>query len=107
MRLTVKAKLAGAFGVVIVLSMVAGGVAYLKLTEMVATAESLVSRSDRMEKATELECSICENVFERGDIAMCPAYSGPICSLCCTLETSCGQACQTSGPVLVQLRPPV
>ena len=30
------------------------------------------------EKATELECSICENVFERGDIAMCPAYSGPI-----------------------------
>ena len=41
------------------------------------------------DKATELECSICENVFERGDMAMCPAYSGPICSLCCTLEARC------------------
>ena len=49
MRLTVKSKLATAFGVVIVLSMVAGGVAFLKLSEMVATAEGLVSRAGRID----------------------------------------------------------
>jgi len=58
MRLTVKAKLAGAFGVVLLLSMIAGAMAYLKLTEMVVTAESLVSRASRMEKAAELEKGI-------------------------------------------------
>ena len=41
------------------------------------------------EKATISSAAICENIFERGDIAMCPAYSGPICSLCCTLEARC------------------
>ncbi|HTU65758.1 MAG TPA: ATP-binding protein, partial [Steroidobacteraceae bacterium] len=55
------------------------------------------------EKAAELECSICENVFERGDIAMCPAYSGPICSLCCTLEARCRDACKTNSRFNEQL----
>ena len=58
MRFTVKAKLACAFGVVILLSMTAGGVAYMKLSDMVATAESLVSRSSRVDKAAELEKDI-------------------------------------------------
>jgi methyl-accepting chemotaxis protein len=55
MRLTVKSKLAGAFGIVILLSMAAGGIAYLKLSDMVATAENLVGTAGRMEKAAELE----------------------------------------------------
>jgi signal transduction histidine kinase/purine-cytosine permease-like protein/DNA-binding NarL/FixJ family response regulator len=54
-------------------------------------------------KAAELECSICENVFERGDIAMCPAYSGPICSLCCTLEARCRDVCKTNSRFNEQL----
>ncbi|TAI60302.1 methyl-accepting chemotaxis protein [Bradyrhizobium sp. Leo170] len=58
MRLTVKAKLAGAFGLVILLSMVAGAVGYMKLSDMVGTAESLVSRAGRMDKAAELEKGI-------------------------------------------------
>ncbi|WP_027580052.1 methyl-accepting chemotaxis protein [Bradyrhizobium sp. Ai1a-2] len=58
MRLTVKAKLAGAFGLVILLSMVAGAVGYVKLGDMVNTAETLVSRAGRMEKAAELEKGI-------------------------------------------------
>ena len=58
MRFTVKAKLASAFGVVLLLSAVAGGVAYMKLSEMVSIAEGLVSRSARMEKAAELEKGI-------------------------------------------------
>jgi methyl-accepting chemotaxis protein len=58
MRLTVKAKLAGAFGLVILLSMVAGAVGYMKLGDMVDSAERLVSRAGRMEKAAELENGI-------------------------------------------------
>jgi methyl-accepting chemotaxis protein len=58
MRFTVKAKLASAFGLVIVLSMVAGGVAYVKLGDMMATADSMVLRAKRMEKATEVEKNI-------------------------------------------------
>jgi len=36
MRFTVKAKLASAFGVVILLSMIAGAVGYMKLADMVS-----------------------------------------------------------------------
>ena len=55
MRFTVKAKLASAFGLVIVLSMIAGVVAYIKLGDMMATADSMVLRAKRMEKAMEVE----------------------------------------------------
>jgi signal transduction histidine kinase/CheY-like chemotaxis protein len=51
----------------------------------------------------ELRCTICENVFERADMALCPAYSGPICSLCCTLESRCHDACKPHGRVAHQL----
>ena len=30
-------------------------------------------------------------------MALCPAYSGPICSLCCTLESRCHDACKPHG----------
>jgi methyl-accepting chemotaxis protein len=70
MRFTVKAKLAGAFGVVIVLSMIAGGVAYMKLTEMVATAETLVSRAGRMEKAAEIEKGILRQIRAENDMML-------------------------------------
>jgi signal transduction histidine kinase/CheY-like chemotaxis protein len=53
--------------------------------------------------ADELRCTICENVFERADMALCPAYSGPICSLCCTLESRCHDACKPHGRVAQQL----
>jgi methyl-accepting chemotaxis protein len=58
MRFTVKAKLATAFGLIIVLSAVAGGVAYMKLGDMMATADSMVLRATRMEKATQIEKDI-------------------------------------------------
>jgi signal transduction histidine kinase/purine-cytosine permease-like protein/DNA-binding NarL/FixJ family response regulator len=40
------------------------------------------------------KCSICENEFEHEDIAYCPAYAGSICSLCCTLDARCFDACK-------------
>ena len=42
----------------------------------------------------EIRCTVCENAFEPPDMAHCPVYQGPICSLCCTLEARCHDACK-------------
>ncbi|MET0250849.1 MAG: ATP-binding protein [Novosphingobium sp.] len=44
--------------------------------------------------ATECACVVCENRFEAPDMAACPVYGGTICSLCCTLEARCHDACK-------------
>jgi LSD1 subclass zinc finger protein len=44
--------------------------------------------------ATTLRCSICENTFEQPDMAFCPAYDKPICSLCCSIEARCHDMCK-------------
>ncbi|HEY0957990.1 MAG TPA: ATP-binding protein [Novosphingobium sp.] len=44
--------------------------------------------------AEECGCSVCENAFEAPDMAWCPVYDGAICSLCCTLEARCHDACK-------------
>jgi signal transduction histidine kinase/CheY-like chemotaxis protein len=46
-----------------------------------------------------IRCSICEHHFEAEDMAHCPAYSGAICSLCCSLETRCRDCCKPQGRV--------
>lgn len=45
-------------------------------------------------QAKTSRCSICENQFEREDMAYCPIYEGSICSLCCTLDSRCMDACK-------------
>jgi hypothetical protein len=50
-----------------------------------------------------IRCSICEHHFETEDMAHCPAYSGPICSLCCSLETRCRDFCKPQGRISNQL----
>ena len=42
-------------------------------------------------------CIVCEGVFDGPDMAGCPAYGGPICSLCCTLEARCHDLCKPQG----------
>ena len=42
---------------------------------------------------------ICENPFEPEDMAFCPAYSGAICSLCCSLDARCHDACKPQARV--------
>lgn len=42
----------------------------------------------------EHRCVLCENSFEPSDMARCPVYQGNICSLCCTLEARCHDACK-------------
>jgi signal transduction histidine kinase/CheY-like chemotaxis protein/purine-cytosine permease-like protein len=53
---------------------------------------------------TEVRCCICEHVFEREDMSYCPAYVGPICSLCCTLDARCHDLCKTNSRFTDQMQ---
>ncbi|SDT55089.1 HAMP domain-containing methyl-accepting chemotaxis protein [Bradyrhizobium canariense] len=54
MRFTVKAKLASAFGAVIVLSMITGAVAYTKLNSLDEAQQRIVAQAGRMKMATDI-----------------------------------------------------
>ena len=58
MRFTVKAKLASAFGAIIVLSMITGGIAYTKLTQLADASDILVQKAVRMDQASSLQNEI-------------------------------------------------
>ncbi|WP_327177761.1 hypothetical protein OG599_22425 [Streptomyces sp. NBC_01335] len=51
-------------------------------------------------------CAVCEAAYELPDVADCPVHAGPVCSLCCSLDATCGDACRkapAAGPVLMPL----
>lgn len=47
-------------------------------------------------------CIVCEREYEGPDMAHCPAYQGPICSLCCSLDARCGDLCKPQARLQVQ-----
>ncbi len=51
-----------------------------------------------------VKCSVCDNAFESEDMAQCPAYAAPICSLCCTLESRCHDRCKTNSRATEQVQ---
>jgi signal transduction histidine kinase/CheY-like chemotaxis protein len=82
---------------------VALGVAFVTAPVIAATTKGryYVARTPRNDwrGQTEIRCSICEHHFEAEDMAHCPAYSGPICSLCCSLETRCRDCCKPQARI--------
>ena len=42
----------------------------------------------------ELGCVVCGYVYEQADMTDCPFHTGPICSLCCSLESHCHDMCK-------------
>ncbi|OBS08774.1 purine-cytosine permease family protein [Acidihalobacter prosperus] len=46
-----------------------------------------------------LNCSSCGFEYEKDDMACCPHHEGPICSLCCSLESSCHDMCKTGTSI--------
>ncbi|MFS8145111.1 ATP-binding protein [Rhizobium sp. BR 249] len=46
---------------------------------------------------TAITCSVCEHPFEPEDMAWCPAYAAPICSLCCSLDSRCHDMCKPAA----------
>ncbi len=65
-----------------------------------------LARTDppRWKPGESVRCSVCENPFESDDMAWCPAYGAPICSLCCTLESRCHDRCKTESRTAEQVR---
>lgn len=39
-------------------------------------------------------CGVCGNDYDARDVAQCPFYAVPICSLCCSLEGRCHDTCK-------------
>lgn len=54
--------------------------------------------------AEAIQCCICEHHFDSEDMARCPIYSGPICSLCCSLDARCMDSCKPDARLMDQLR---
>ncbi|WP_158881802.1 purine-cytosine permease family protein [Amycolatopsis anabasis] len=52
------------------------------------------------------ECAVCSDAYELPDIADCPKHGGAICSLCCTLDSTCHDQCQKPGSAPVLLPTP-
>jgi signal transduction histidine kinase/CheY-like chemotaxis protein len=49
-------------------------------------------------------CCVCQKAFEAEDKAYCPLYEGAICSLCCTLDARCHDACKPRAGLNDQLQ---
>jgi signal transduction histidine kinase/CheY-like chemotaxis protein/purine-cytosine permease-like protein len=47
-------------------------------------------------------CVVCDTAFEAPDMAFCPAYNGPICSLCCSLDARCHDVCKPASRIGAQ-----
>ncbi|MHA6762700.1 purine-cytosine permease family protein [Streptacidiphilus sp. PAMC 29251] len=42
-------------------------------------------------------CVVCDGAYETPDTADCPFHDGTICSLCCSLDADCHDACTKGG----------
>jgi signal transduction histidine kinase/FixJ family two-component response regulator len=60
------------------------------------------SPQGRYLRGVERRCVICDRDYEGPDMAHCPAYQGPICSLCCTLDARCGDLCKPHASLAAQ-----
>jgi signal transduction histidine kinase/purine-cytosine permease-like protein len=83
-------------------SFIALGLAFI-LAPILAVATKgkyYIAREDTYSKnlnsTAEVSCYICEQDYEPPDMLFCPVYSGSICSLCCTLDACCHDACKIS-----------
>jgi purine-cytosine permease-like protein len=57
--------------------------------------EATIPPDDR--SADQVRCTVCDELYELPDTADCPYHAGTICSLCCTLESSCKDVCKSVG----------
>ncbi|MFE1573698.1 ATP-binding protein [Comamonas odontotermitis] len=53
-----------------------------------------IARPPQAFEQSVLMCAVCQNRFECADMARCPAYGAPICSLCCSLDSRCQDRCK-------------
>ena len=53
-----------------------------------------------------LSCSACGFEYEKQDMTNCPFHQGTICSLCCSLESSCADMCKPAVRSTMPLEEP-
>ncbi|MEO0781841.1 MAG: ATP-binding protein [Pseudomonadota bacterium] len=53
-----------------------------------------IARPQPKEPLAESSCTVCDYHFDAEDMIDCPFHAGAICSLCCSLETSCHDMCK-------------
>ncbi|GAA3947309.1 hybrid sensor histidine kinase/response regulator [Allohahella marinimesophila] len=63
----------------------------------------IAREADSFAGQPDIACCICGHRFEPEDMSRCPAYGGPICSLCCSLDTRCEDMCKSKSRLPDQL----
>jgi len=101
MRFTVKAKLASAFGAVIILSMITGGLAYVKLNQLAATSADLVARASRLDKANDIQTSILYQVQAEKNVIIA-STDADIAKFAAEIKKSREEATRTEAEVIVE-----
>ena len=56
-----------------------------------------LARTPPESRSGERTCIICEHKFDGQDMVDCPFHRGAVCSLCCTLESQCEDACKPAA----------
>lgn len=62
-----------------------------------------INESGFQEPPLSDNCCICENAFDKEDMAYCPAYQQTICSLCCSLDARCADKCRDKATFSAQI----
>ena len=75
---------------------------YIARQSSIPEAESAPAVDGGWQRYQVRRCVICERDYEGPDMAHCPAYQGPICSLCCTLDARCGDMCKPHASLSAQ-----
>ena len=63
----------------------------------------LAREPENANAAGERICIICEHKFDSQDMVDCPFHRGSVCSLCCTLESRCEDACKPAARMQNQI----
>lgn len=100
--LVAMAALAGAFGgyARAFASFIALGLAFVlvPIIAVLTRGKYYIARDDHStgrKHAHPTHCCICEQEYEPQDMSFCPIYDDSICSLCCSLDARCHDACKT------------
>jgi signal transduction histidine kinase/purine-cytosine permease-like protein/ActR/RegA family two-component response regulator len=78
-------------------------IAWLTAGRYYLARDAAATASDPQDGTVDpLQCCICQRPYEGEDMAHCPAYQGPICSLCCTLDARCHDLCKPEANLTAQ-----
>jgi len=75
------------------------------LIAIITKGKYYIARTDEqlhLDADSTRQCIHCEQKYEQPEFAFCPVYNAPICSLCCTLESSCNDRCKPEKKEIIR-----